>query len=58
MTFEKRGDKWVFCKDGVYFALDWEQLKKINEITDNIIHEETAAMLKRGDIKFHPLLMP
>lgn len=55
MTYEKRGDKWVFCKDGVYFAMTFDQVHEMNELTDGIIREETDAMLERGDIDFHPL---
>lgn len=44
MNCEKRGGKWVFCKDGVHFALTLDQVKEMNKLTGEILGEEGSAM--------------
>jgi len=37
ITYNIKKNKYVVCKDGVYFSLTFEQVKELNSITNNII---------------------
>jgi hypothetical protein len=36
ITYSIKGDKYVFCKDGVYFSLTLEQVSEMNMLFDEI----------------------
>lgn len=37
MKVEQKGDKWIFNKDGVYFALTLEQAEEMHGLLTRII---------------------
>lgn len=39
MTYTKKGDKYIFCKDGVYFSMTLEQVSDMCVLCEKIVEE-------------------
>lgn len=43
ITYEKRKDKYVFCKDGAYYSMTLKQVHEMANLFDEIFNDNLVA---------------